>query len=163
MGIGRRAGTGTIMEENAIHVPVLLERSIELLAPALEREGAVLVDGTLGMGGHSVALLERFPGLRLIGIDRDTDALEIAGRRLARFGDRAVLVHSVYDRIGEIVAEHAPGGVQGILLDLGVSSLQLDRAERGFAYSQDAPLDLRMDATSPLTAERVLAEYSEGQ
>ncbi len=150
-----------IMDENAIHQPVLLERSIELLEPALDREGAVAIDGTLGMGGHSAALLERFPGLTLIGIDRDTDALEIAGRRLARYGGRAVLVHAVYDRIGEIAAEHAPDGVQGILLDLGVSSLQLDRAERGFAYSKDAPLDMRMDATSPLTAERVLAEYSE--
>lgn len=149
------------MEENAIHVPVLLERSIELLAPALGPEGAVLVDGTLGMGGHSEALLDRFPALTVIGIDRDTDALDIAGRRLARFGRRVVLVHAVYDAIGDIVAEHAPGGVQGILLDLGVSSLQLDRAERGFAYSKDAPLDMRMDARSPVTAERILAEYSE--
>ncbi len=151
------------MEENAIHQPVLLERSIELLAPALEKEGAVVIDGTLGMGGHSEALLERFPGMRLIGIDRDQDALSIAGRRLARFGDRATLVHAVYDRIGEIADEHAPDGVSGVLLDLGVSSLQLDREERGFSYSKDAPLDMRMDATSPLTAERVLAEYPESE
>jgi 16S rRNA (cytosine1402-N4)-methyltransferase len=151
------------MDENAIHIPVLRDRSIELLAPALSGENAVVIDGTLGMGGHAAALLTTFPDLRLIGIDRDTDALEIAGRRLASFGERAVLVHAVYDSIGEIAAEHAPGGVQGILLDLGVSSLQLDRSERGFAYSKDAPLDMRMDATSPLTAERVLAEYSEGQ
>ncbi|BDZ47362.1 16S rRNA (cytosine(1402)-N(4))-methyltransferase RsmH [Naasia aerilata] len=151
------------MDENAIHIPVLRDRSIELLAPAISSANAVVVDGTLGMGGHAAALLDTFPDLRLIGIDRDTDALEIAGRRLAPFGERAVLVHAVYDEIGDIVAEHAPDGVQGILLDLGVSSLQLDRAERGFAYSKDAPLDMRMDSTSPLTAERVLAEYSEGQ
>jgi 16S rRNA (cytosine1402-N4)-methyltransferase len=149
------------MDENAIHIPVLRDRSIELLAPAISSSEAVVVDGTLGMGGHAAALLTAFPDLRLIGIDRDPEALELAGRRLAPFGDRAVLVHAVYDEIDEIVAEHAPGGVQGILLDLGVSSLQLDRTERGFAYSKDAPLDMRMDSTAPLTAQQVLAEYDE--
>ncbi|MGX1792092.1 16S rRNA (cytosine(1402)-N(4))-methyltransferase RsmH [Microbacterium sp. NPDC055312] len=141
-----------------IHTPVLLERCIELLAPALQQDGAVLVDATLGMGGHSEAFLERFPGIRLIGLDRDTDALRIAGERLAPFGDRVTLVHTVYDEIGL----HAQGA-SAILFDLGVSSLQLDEAERGFAYSKDAPLDMRMDQTRGRTAATILAEYSEGQ
>lgn len=141
-----------------IHTPVLLERCIELLAPALQQDGAVLVDATLGMGGHSEAFLERFPGIRLIGLDRDTDALRIAGERLAPFGDRVTLVHTVYDEIGL----HAQGA-SAILFDLGVSSLQLDEADRGFAYSKDAPLDMRMDQTRGRTAATILAEYSEGQ
>ncbi|PWB96559.1 16S rRNA (cytosine(1402)-N(4))-methyltransferase RsmH [Homoserinimonas hongtaonis] len=149
------------MEEKQIHTPVMLERTIELLAPAIERPGAVLVDATLGMGGHSEAFLERFPQLTLVGLDRDTDALAIAGERLARFGDRVHLVHTVYDTILESVQDLGFSEVQGILFDLGVSSLQLDRVERGFSYSKDAPLDMRMDATSELTAEQVLAEYSE--
>ena len=140
-----------------IHTPVLLDRCVELLAPALQEDGAVLVDATLGMGGHSEALLERFPGIRLIGLDRDTDALKIAGERLARFRDRVTLVHTVYDEIGL----HAQGAA-GILFDLGVSSLQLDEAERGFAYSKDAPLDMRMDQTKGVTAAEVIATYSEG-
>ena len=140
-----------------IHTPVLLERCIELLAPALAHDGAVLVDATLGMGGHSEAFLERFPHIRLIGLDRDTDALRIAGERLAPFGDRVTLVHSVYDEIGL----HAQGA-SAILFDLGVSSLQLDEADRGFAYSKDAPLDMRMDQTKGVTAAEVIATYSEG-
>ena len=140
-----------------IHTPVLLDRCVELLAPALQADGAVLVDATLGMGGHSEALLERFPRIRLVGLDRDTDALRIAGERLARFRDRVTLVHMVYDEIGL----HAQGAA-GILFDLGVSSLQLDEAERGFAYSKDAPLDMRMDQTSGITAADVIATYSEG-
>lgn len=140
-----------------IHTPVLLERCVELLAPALQADGAVLVDATLGMGGHSEALLERFPNIRLVGLDRDTDALRIAGERLARFRDRVTLVHAVYDEIGL----HAQGA-SGILFDLGVSSLQLDEAERGFAYSKDAPLDMRMDQTKGVTAAEVIATYTEG-
>lgn len=158
MGIRVRVGTEETMDIRDIHTPVMLERCIELLAPALERPGAVLVDATLGMGGHSEAFLERLPQIRLIGLDRDTDALRIAGERLARFGDRVTLVHTVYDAIGE----HARGA-SAILFDLGVSSLQLDEAERGFAYSKDAPLDMRMDQTSGTTAAEVLATYSEGQ
>ncbi|MFT4157777.1 MAG: 16S rRNA (cytosine(1402)-N(4))-methyltransferase RsmH [Microbacterium sp.] len=140
-----------------IHTPVLLDRCVELLAPALQSDTAVLVDATLGMGGHSEALLERFENIRLIGLDRDTDALRIAGERLARFGDRITLVHAVYDEIGL----HAQGAA-GILFDLGVSSLQLDEADRGFAYSRDAPLDMRMDQTKGVTAAEVIATYSEG-
>ena len=140
-----------------IHTPVLLDRCVELLAPALQADGAVLVDATLGMGGHSEALLERFPHIRLVGLDRDTDALRIAGERLARFKDRITLVHTVYDEIGL----HAQSAA-GILFDLGVSSLQLDEAERGFAYSKDAPLDMRMDQTKGVTAAEVIATYNEG-
>ncbi len=145
-----------------IHTPVLLDRCVELLAPALERENAVLVDATEGMGGHSEALLERFPHVHLIGLDRDTDALRIAGERLARFGDRVTLVHTVYDGIVEAVASTGRNRVDGILFDLGVSSLQLDEAERGFAYSRDAPLDMRMDQTTGTTAADIVATYGEG-
>ncbi|WP_197280918.1 16S rRNA (cytosine(1402)-N(4))-methyltransferase RsmH [Microbacterium sp. No. 7] len=159
-----------------IHTPVLLERCLELLAPALERPGAVVVDATEGMGGHSEALLERFPGARLIGLDRDTDALRIAGERLSRFGDRVTLVHTIYDGIKDAVgaagavydgikdavsAAGAPSA-DGILFDLGVSSLQLDEAGRGFAYAQDAPLDMRMDQGAGMTAADVVASYAEG-
>lgn len=150
------------MNPRDIHIPVLLERCVELLTPALERPGAVLVDGTLGMGGHSEAFLTRFPELRLIGLDRDTDALRIAGERLAPFGDRVTLVHTVYDGIAEAVASAGVGKVDGILFDLGVSSLQLDLADRGFAYAQDAPLDMRMDQTAGTTAADIVATYGEG-
>lgn len=149
------------MNENQIHIPVMLERTLELLAPALEAPGAVLVDATLGMGGHSAAALERFPELTLVGFDRDEDALAIAGERLAPFGDRVHLVHTVYDQFTDALASLGITEVTGILFDLGVSSLQLDRVERGFSYSKDAPLDMRMDATSPVTAERIIADYSE--
>ncbi len=145
-----------------IHTPVLLDRCVDLLAPALRREGAVFVDATEGMGGHSEALLERFPEAHLIGLDRDTDALRIAGERLARFGDRVTLVHTVYDGIAEAVRSTGRRSVDGILFDLGVSSLQLDEADRGFAYSQDAPLDMRMDQTSDVTAADIVATYGEG-
>ncbi|MCU1585697.1 MAG: rRNA ((1402)-N(4))-methyltransferase [Microbacteriaceae bacterium] len=149
------------MVDKQIHTPVNLERTIELLAPALSRPGAVLVDATLGMAGHAEAFLNRFPDLVLVGLDRDPEALSIAGERLARFGDRVHLVHTVYDHITEAIADLGIDETSGILFDLGVSSLQLDRVERGFSYSKDAPLDMRMDSTSELTAERIIAEYSE--
>ncbi|GAA1844188.1 16S rRNA (cytosine(1402)-N(4))-methyltransferase RsmH [Microbacterium koreense] len=145
-----------------IHTPVLLDRCIDLLAPALADDGAVLVDATLGMGGHAEAFLERFPGIRLVGLDRDTDALRIAGERLARFGDRVILVHTVYDGLAEALSGAGIDHADGILFDLGVSSLQLDVADRGFAYSQDAPLDMRMDQTAGTTAADIIAEYGEG-
>ena len=149
------------MALNDIHIPVMLDRCVELLAPAISAPGAVLVDATLGMGGHAEAFLTRFPELTLIGLDRDTDALAIAGERLAPFGDRVHLVHTVYDGITEALEGLGIESVDGILFDLGVSSLQLDRAERGFAYSKDAPLDMRMDATTGMTAADVLASYPE--
>ncbi|MEY2848838.1 MAG: hypothetical protein RI885_1503 [Actinomycetota bacterium] len=148
-------------DDSRIHTPVLLDRTIDLLGPALSAPDAVLVDATLGMAGHAEAFLERFPLLTLVGLDRDADALEIARRRLAGFGDRVVFVHTVYDRFDQALSEAGVGAVTGVLFDLGVSSLQLDRVERGFSYSKDAPLDMRMDAASDLTAERILAEYSE--
>jgi len=144
-----------------IHAPVLLQRCIDVLAPALEGKPAVLVDGTLGLGGHSEAFLERFPQLTLIGIDRDTNALRLAGERLARFADRTHLVHAVYNQIDEVVADLGFDGVDGILLDLGVSSMQLDEADRGFAYSYDAPLDMRMDTTRGITAAEIVNTYAE--
>ncbi|MBH0024292.1 16S rRNA (cytosine(1402)-N(4))-methyltransferase RsmH [Salinibacterium sp. NSLL150] len=149
------------MADNTIHTPVLLERSIELLAPALNAPGAVLVDGTLGMAGHAEAFLQRFPDLTLVGIDRDEDALAIARRRLEPFASRTHFVHAVYDEIPQALATLGISSVEGIFFDLGVSSLQLDRVERGFSYSQDAPLDMRMDASTPVTAEHILATYSE--
>ena len=145
------------------HVPVLLDRIVELLAPALGPlgEGAVLVDATLGLGGHSAAFLERLPALRVVGIDRDPQALARAGERLAPFGPRATLVRAVYDELPAVLARLGVPPVQGVLFDLGVSSLQLDDAERGFAYAQDAPLDMRMDAsgTAGATAAQVLNTY----
>lgn len=159
---------GAAMVDDEPHIPVLLERCVELLAPALTRRGsdgtgATLLDATLGAGGHAHRFLTQFAGLRLIGLDRDTDALRIAGERLAPFADRITLVHTRYDGLAgvtEVVA--GEGGIDGILFDLGVSSMQLDRPERGFSYSIDAPLDMRMDTaegagTEPgLTAAEIL-------
>ena len=163
MGIGIEGSSPrNAMAHDDIHIPVLLERCVELLAPALQRSGAVVVDATLGMGGHSEALLERFPDVHLVGLDRDTDALRIAGERLARFADRVTLVHTVYDGIADAVRGAGFAHADGILFDLGVSSLQLDEADRGFAYAQDAPLDMRMDRSAPLTAADIVATYGEG-
>jgi 16S rRNA (cytosine1402-N4)-methyltransferase len=149
------------MAENSLHTPVMLERTIELLAPALQRPGAVLVDATLGLGGHAEAFLERFPELVFVGLDRDPHALQLTGERLAPFGERVHLVHTVYDRIAEALDDLGIPAVAGILFDLGVSSMQLDQVERGFSYSKNAPLDMRMDDTADLTAARILAEYDE--
>jgi 16S rRNA (cytosine1402-N4)-methyltransferase len=150
------------------HIPVLLDRCVELLTPALTRQnadgaGAVLIDATLGAGGHAERFLAELPGLRLIGLDRDPDALRIAGERLARFGDRVMLVRTRYDGIEGVLAESGywTSQVHGILFDLGVSSMQLDRTERGFSYSTDAPLDMRMDPDAALTAAEVLNTYDE--
>ena len=141
------------------HVPVLLERCVELLAPALQEPGSVVVDATLGMGGHSRALLERCPQARLIGIDRDPQALDLAGRRLAPWADRVDLVHAVYDEIGQVLTRLRLKAVHGVLMDLGVSSLQLDEDGRGFSYARDTELDMRMDPTRGRTAADVLNEY----
>jgi 16S rRNA (cytosine1402-N4)-methyltransferase len=142
------------------HVPVLLERVVDLLAPALERPGAVVVDATLGVGGHAEALLRRCPQIRLIGLDRDLEALERARERLAPFGAQVEAVHAVYDQLPAVLAQLALARVQGVLFDLGVSSLQLDQAARGFAYAHDAPLDMRMDPSSAMTAADVLNTYA---
>ena len=146
----------------ARHTPVMLARCIELLTPVLDAPGAVLVDSTLGMGGHTEAVLRAFPHVRVVGLDRDPQALELAGRRLAEFGDRFTGVHAVYDDIGDVVRGRLGlPAVQAVLMDLGVSSLQLDEVERGFAYAQDAPLDMRMDRTTGQTAADVVNTYDE--
>nr|WP_281273019.1 16S rRNA (cytosine(1402)-N(4))-methyltransferase RsmH [Streptomyces reniochalinae] len=145
-----------------LHNPVMLRRTLDLLAPALAEPGATVLDCTLGLGGHSQALLSTFPAARLIGLDRDTAALELAGERLAPYADRATLVHAVYDELPEVLERLGVPRVQGVLFDLGVSSLQLDEAERGFAYAQDAPLDMRMDQTTGPGAAEVLNTYAPG-
>ena len=145
--------------ENPSHVPVLLDRVVALVAPALDKPGAVLVDATLGLGGHSEAVLQRFPEARVIGIDRDPAALELAGERLRPFGDRFTGVHAVYDELPAVLADLGLDRVDAVLFDLGVSSMQLDLRERGFAYAEDAPLDMRMDDSTGRTAADVLNEY----
>jgi 16S rRNA (cytosine1402-N4)-methyltransferase len=172
----RDLGAGAFIKEVAMgsnsgehgHLPVLLDRCVELLTPALTRqhadgEGAVLIDATLGAGGHAERFLTELPGLRLIGLDRDPDALWIAGERLAQFGDRVMLVRTRYDGIEGVLAEtgYWTSQVHGILFDLGVSSMQLDRTARGFSYSADAPLDMRMDPDAELTAAEVINTYDE--
>jgi 16S rRNA (cytosine1402-N4)-methyltransferase len=151
------------MEPRGQHVPVLLGRCLELLAPALGRPAAVHVDATLGLGGHAEAVLRAHPHLVLIGLDRDPEALAHAGRRLEPFRDRTHLVHAVYDELPQVLAKLGQDRVDGVLFDLGVSSLQLDEADRGFAYAQDAPLDMRMDQTQGITAAEVVNEYSAAQ
>jgi len=161
--LGTKKSSDLVMTKqiSELHDPVLLERAIELLAPAFEIDAPVFVDCTLGLGGHSEAFLDRFPNLTLVGIDRDPTALKLAGERLARFGDRVNLVHAVYDEIQEVLEELEIESAHGILLDLGVSSMQLDERERGFAYSYEAPLDMRMDSTVGKTAADVVNNYSE--
>ena len=148
------------------HVPVLKDRCINLLAPGFEAarsrgETPIAIDATLGMGGHSEAMLQLYPDLHLIGIDRDEEALALAGERLQPFAQRIDLVHAVYDEIDEVLEDLGVEQVHGILMDLGVSSLQLDERERGFAYSYDAPLDMRMDTSRGQTAADVVNTYSE--
>jgi 16S rRNA (cytosine1402-N4)-methyltransferase len=147
-----------------LHVPVLRDRIVELLAPALQQPGAVMVDATVGMGGHSEAILESCPGARVVGIDRDREALNLAGDRLARFGDRFTPVHAVYDELPRVLTDLGLAellSVFAVLLDLGVSSLQLDEEDRGFAYRHDAPLDMRMDQEGGVTAAQILNTYDQ--
>ncbi len=144
------------------HDPVLLDRVVALLAPALTRDGAVLVDATLGLGGHTEAVLTRCEPARVIGIDRDPDALALAAQRLAPFGDRFTGVHAVYDELPDVLHDLGLDAADAVLFDLGVSSMQLDVPERGFAYAVDAPLDMRMDNTTGPSAAEVLNTYSVG-
>lgn len=157
------------------HQPVLVATVCEYLVPALEAagEGALLVDGTVGLGGHAEALLRAVPSSRLLGIDRDPSAIETAGARLAPFADRVRIVHGNAADWQEIVADQGLDRPAALLLDLGVSSPQLDIPDRGFSFRQDGPLDMRMDPTKGLTAaellarvdaptlERILREYGE--
>jgi 16S rRNA (cytosine1402-N4)-methyltransferase len=144
-----------------LHTPVLLERCLELLAPSVSGDNSIVIDCTLGLGGHSQALLEAHPTLRVIGIDRDPRAIELASERLSAFGARFSAHLAVYDQILDVLAEFGISKVNGVLMDLGVSSMQLDEAERGFSYAKDAVLDMRMDQSSGRTAAEILARYSE--
>lgn len=179
MGVGMGELRGT-------HVPVLLARCLELISPALaagsqsddaggagsqvgvaaqgevDRDALVHVDFTLGLGGHAEAVLEAHPDVILIGLDRDTEALAHARQRLARFSGRTHFVHAVYDELPEVLQRLGLRHFHSGLFDLGVSSLQLDEADRGFAYSRDAPLDMRMDQSRGITAEQVVNEYEPG-
>ena len=140
------------------------DRCVDLLAPAiLAAENPVIVDGTLGLGGHTEALLERFEKLTVIGIDRDEIALERATERLAPYGDRVKTAHCIFDDISRVVSEFGFTKINGALFDLGVSSIQLDEIERGFSYSQDAPLDMRMDRSRGITASEILNTYEPGK
>lgn len=145
------------------HTPVLLERVTELLDPALRDRDAVYVDATLGMGGHAAALLAAHPRLTVVGMDRDPQALELAGRRLTAYADRLHRVHTVYDDVAGALEQAGVPAADGILFDLGVSSLQLDEDARGFSYSRDADLDMRMDPTTGPTAADVLNSYTVGE
>ena len=147
----------------AHHTPVLRERVFALLAPALTHPGAVFVDATVGLGGHSQYALETFPDLTVIGIDRDASALEFSRSRLAPWGLRVHLVHAVYDDVPRVLADASISSVDGILFDLGVSSMQLDDPARGFAYSVDAPLDMRMSPADERTAADIVNGYSEAE
>lgn len=160
------------IKANHGHVPVMRERMAQLLAPGVEALGAnaVIVDGTLGAGGHTEYFLETFPQACVIGVDRDRAALQNATKRLARFEGRFVGVNARFDEVGKAISEAnnpitasaLKYGVAGALFDLGVSSMQLDQLDRGFAYRADAPLDMRMDTTQPLTAAEILNTYSHG-
>lgn len=149
------------MDASTLHTPVMLERCLELLAPAASRDGAVVIDATLGLGGHTEALLERHAGLTVVGIDRDVAAIDLARERLARFGDRLRIVHATYDEIEHALDEAGVRRLDGVLFDLGVSSMQLDEPGRGFSYSKDAPLDMRMDRDREGTAAELVATASE--
>ena len=147
-----------------MHISVALDRCIDLLTPAIENSASpVLVDATLGLGGHSFELLSIFPNLTLIGIDRDKDAIAKASARLSQFGNRVHIVHSVFNRFDEVVKSFGFEQIDAALFDLGVSSMQLDVAERGFSYSQDAPLDMRMDQSEGITAAEIVNSWSHSE
>lgn len=153
------AGDGS-RGDAAGHVPVLRDRCLDLIAPAVTAvNAAVAVDATLGLGGHAAALLDAHPGLRVVGLDRDPQALELATQRLTRHAQRLHPVHATYDQLAEVLARLGIDEVHAVLFDLGVSSLQLDDLARGFAYARDAPLDMRMDPTAGPTAADVLNTY----
>jgi len=141
------------------HIPVFVDRVLALLAPALSAPGAIMVDATLGLAGHTAALLAAHPHLTLVGLDRDPRALELSGARLAAYRERVHLVHAVYDEMPDVLARLGIPKVHGVLFDLGVSSMQLDERDRGFAYAADAPLDMRMDPSAGRTAADVLNTY----
>ncbi len=138
------------------HIPVMRDRVLEMFTPALNVSNPLLIDGTLGLAGHTESLLKEFPNLKIIGIDRDPIAIERAKQRLGELASRVEFVNETYDQIETVLAGRK---VNGVLLDLGVSSIQLDEESRGFSYAQDAPLDMRMNATDSLTAADILNTY----
>jgi 16S rRNA (cytosine1402-N4)-methyltransferase len=142
----------------------MLDRCITLLTPAIERNSnPIVIDATLGLGGHSKAILEKFPQVKIVGLDRDQSAMKIAKENLQEFAERITIIHAVYDELPSVLDSLGFKKVNGILFDLGVSSLQLDEAERGFSYSHLAPLDMRMDQSDPLSAAVVLNTYTKGE
>ena len=150
--------------ERATHIPVMLQRVLELIETAVATvDNPVVVDMTLGLGGHTEAILERFDQVTVIGVDRDLQAIARAKERLARFGSRVRVVHGVDDQIVSIVQDEGFDAVDVVFFDLGVSSMQLDFAERGFAYAQDGPLDMRMNEQDDLTAADLLNTYTEDE
>jgi 16S rRNA (cytosine1402-N4)-methyltransferase len=150
------------VNETAIgHAPVMVR---EVVAALNVRPGGRYVDGTVGVGGHAAAIMEAAsPGGALLGIDKDPDALELAGRRLETYGDDVRLVEGDFAELGRICREHGFAPVHGVLLDIGISSLQVDRAERGFSFLREGPLDMRFSPRQPLTAAQIVNEYPEGE
>lgn len=149
---------------NTQHVSVMRDECIEVLSPAITaHDKPVVIDATLGLGGHTESLLSKFPHLVVIGIDRDKQAIEIASERLSQFGERFISHHSVFDQIADIAKQHGHPRVQGVLFDLGVSSLQLDQSERGFSYAHEAELDMRMDKSQGKTAAEIVNSYAPGE
>ena len=155
---------GEQMSAEVAHIPVALTRCLDLLTPAIANSSKpYLIDATLGLAGHAKVFLEKFSNLHLIGIDRDPSALAVAKEQLLAFAKRTTLLHLTYDQINQALAAAGINEVDAILFDLGVSSMQLDLSQRGFSYSKDAPLDMRMDQSAPLTAKVILDTYSHGQ
>ena len=145
------------------HQPVMRDRCVTLLSPALDLPGAVAIDATLGMGGHAESLLQACPHATVVGIDRDAQAIALASERLQSFGDRFVAHHAEYDDVAGALALVGATHAQAVLMDLGVSSLQIDDADRGFSYAHDAPLDMRMNQEDSLTAADLLRDASQAE
>ena len=146
------------------HISVMRDRCVELLSPLISiSENPVIVDATLGLGGHTEALLKRFSNLTVIAIDRDLDAIRKATVRLSEFGSRLKIAHKTFDEISQVVHGFGYSRIDGALFDLGISSMQIDQSERGFSYSQNAPLDMRMDRTQLLTAADIVNTYEPGK
>jgi 16S rRNA (cytosine1402-N4)-methyltransferase len=151
------------MSADIAHIPVALDQCLDLLSPSLiNKPKPYLIDATLGLAGHAKAALERFENLHLIGIDQDSSALKIAQENLVQYSNQITLLHTTFDQIELALAQASVSKVDGILFDLGVSSMQLDQIDRGFSYSQEAPLDMRMNQSAPLTAAKVVNTYSHG-
>ncbi len=152
-----------VLDPATVHLPVMLDRCVELLSVSLNKPESIYVDGTLGMGGHAEAVLQANPNATLVGIDRDQQALDLATQRLSKYSDRVHLVHARYDQLDQVLDDLDIAGIDAILLDLGLSSLQIDQRDRGFSYSVDAPLDMRMNQEDDLDAAEVINTYSQAE